>query len=121
MSRPAPHPPGGLFVGTVVQPYDSSRPRGSRYGQGQIPGMRPPRLPAAETSATPIYDSLYAEYSRLFRALPGDRSGEEALAFEGFGTVHGTGLWDALDLRESDGKLPALPPSPRDGQGYGPR
>jgi hypothetical protein len=26
---------------------------------------------------TPIYDALYAEYRRLFRALPGDRTDEE--------------------------------------------
>ncbi|MFD8568585.1 hypothetical protein [Streptomyces sp. NPDC059639] len=37
-------------------------------------------------SATPIYDALYAEYRRSFRALPGDRSGEEDLGFTGFGT-----------------------------------
>jgi hypothetical protein len=33
---------------------------------------------------TPIYDELYSEYRRLFRALPGDRSGEEELRFTGF-------------------------------------
>ncbi|MFF7637446.1 hypothetical protein ACFZB9_30510 [Kitasatospora sp. NPDC008050] len=33
---------------------------------------------------TPIYDELYSEYRRLFRALPGDRSGEEDLRFTGF-------------------------------------
>lgn len=41
-----------------------------------IPAMRP----AFERSAdreTPIYDALYAEFRRLFRSLPGDRSGEE--------------------------------------------
>ncbi|MBO1332001.1 hypothetical protein [Streptomyces sp. VRA16 Mangrove soil] len=37
-------------------------------------------------SATPIYDALYAEYRRSFRALPGDRSGEEDLGFTAFGT-----------------------------------
>ncbi|OEV31860.1 hypothetical protein AN219_02490, partial [Streptomyces nanshensis] len=47
--------------------------------------------PADNASSTPIYDALYAEYSRLFRTLPGDRTGEEELRFEGFGTVHGTG------------------------------
>jgi hypothetical protein len=33
---------------------------------------------------TPIYDALYSEYRRLFRTLPGDRSGEESLQFKGF-------------------------------------
>lgn len=37
------------------------------------------------TSATPIYDALYSEYRRSFRALPGDRSGEESLRFPAFG------------------------------------
>ncbi|NGN67763.1 hypothetical protein G5C51_28165 [Streptomyces sp. A7024] len=37
---------------------------------------------APGTNQTPIYDALYAEYRRLFRALPGDRSGEEKLRFE---------------------------------------
>ncbi|MGY0487440.1 hypothetical protein [Streptomyces sp. WG-D5] len=40
-------------------------------------------------SATPIYDALYAEYRRSFRALPGDRSGEEDLGFRGFTPGHG--------------------------------
>ncbi|MBB0231493.1 hypothetical protein [Streptomyces calidiresistens] len=34
-------------------------------------------------SATPIYDALCAEYRRLFRTLPGDRSGEEE-SFDAF-------------------------------------
>ncbi|MBB1258021.1 hypothetical protein [Streptomyces alkaliterrae] len=41
-----------------------------------------------ERSATPIYDALYAEYRRLFRTLPFDRSGEEPLRFEGFGSLY---------------------------------
>ncbi|WBB64791.1 hypothetical protein O7599_32415 [Streptomyces sp. WMMC500] len=46
--------------------------------------MRPAHEPraAAGTSGTPIYDALFAEYRRLFRALPGDRSGEEQLRFD---------------------------------------
>ncbi|MFI0901414.1 hypothetical protein [Streptomyces sp. NPDC020983] len=39
-------------------------------------------------SATPIYDALYREYRRLFRTLPGDRTGEESLQFNGFGMWH---------------------------------
>ncbi|MYW69609.1 hypothetical protein GTY65_36915 [Streptomyces sp. SID8379] len=38
------------------------------------------------SSPTPIYDALYSEYRRSFRALPGDRSGEEDLGFTAFGT-----------------------------------
>ncbi|WP_146088281.1 hypothetical protein [Actinacidiphila yanglinensis] len=37
---------------------------------------------------TPIYDALYSEYRRLFRTLPGDRSGEESLQFKGFAAWH---------------------------------
>lgn len=48
--------------------------------------MRPVRelgsSPAA--SHTPIYDTLYSEYLRAFRALPGDRTGEEDLGFTAF-------------------------------------
>lgn len=33
---------------------------------------------------TPIYDELYAEYRGAFRALPGDRFGEEELKFRSF-------------------------------------
>ncbi|MCX5197604.1 hypothetical protein OOK31_27545 [Streptomyces sp. NBC_00249] len=48
--------------------------------------MRPARdrdiAPAA--SHTPIYDTLYSEYLRAFRALPGDRTGEEDLGFTAF-------------------------------------
>ncbi|MFF2662080.1 hypothetical protein ACFVUH_32570 [Kitasatospora sp. NPDC058032] len=49
-----------------------------------IPGMRPSYDAEHPHSATPIYDELYSEYRRLFRALPGDRSGEEDLTFTGF-------------------------------------
>ncbi|WP_299537732.1 hypothetical protein [uncultured Streptomyces sp.] len=48
--------------------------------------MRPSRDPAGGKSPTPIYDALYSEYLRSFRALPGDRSGEESLGFLSFGT-----------------------------------
>ncbi|MFI9273901.1 hypothetical protein ACIGXM_24815 [Kitasatospora sp. NPDC052896] len=51
-----------------------------------IPAMRPSydgEHPVAPTP-TPIYDELYSEYRRLFRALPGDRAGEEDLRFTGF-------------------------------------
>lgn len=47
--------------------------------------MRPARDPSGGPSHTPIYDALYSEYRRSFRALPGDRSGEESLALPAFG------------------------------------
>ncbi|MEU2394284.1 hypothetical protein [Streptomyces sp. NPDC007369] len=49
--------------------------------------MRPVRdrdCGPAAPSHTPIYDTLYSEYLRAFRALPGDRTGEEDLAFTSF-------------------------------------
>lgn len=47
--------------------------------------MRPARDPSGGPSHTPIYDALYSEYRRSFRALPGDRSGEESLGLPAFG------------------------------------
>ena len=53
--------------------------------------MPSPRVYEPEPpSATPIYDALYAEFRRLFRALPGDRSGEDDLYFTGFGQQSAT-------------------------------
>jgi hypothetical protein len=49
-----------------------------------IPAMRPSYDAEHPSAPTPIYDELYSEYRRLFRALPGDRSGEEDLRFTGF-------------------------------------
>lgn len=104
-----------MIVGTDVQPYEPSRTHNAHLNRGQIPGMRSPHEPMTSHSATPIYDSLYAEYRRLFRALPGDRTGEEELRFTGFGT--GTAHWDGG--RRAGGLLPAvLPPAPRDGHSY---
>lgn len=48
--------------------------------------MRPSQDISGGKSPTPIYDALYSEYRRSFRALPGDRSGEESLGFKSFGT-----------------------------------
>ncbi|MCB5180518.1 hypothetical protein [Streptomyces antimicrobicus] len=45
----------------------------------------PSRAPSFH-SPTPIYDALYSEYLRSFRALPGDRTGEEDLGFTAFGS-----------------------------------
>ena len=47
--------------------------------------MRPSQDPSGGKSPTPIYDALYSEYRRSFRALPGDRTGEEKFGFRTFG------------------------------------
>ncbi|GAA0624190.1 hypothetical protein [Streptomyces crystallinus] len=59
--------------------------------QSQIPSMRPAQDLLGSHSATPIYDALYSEYRRSFRALPGDRSGEDDLGFRGFAAVGHSG------------------------------
>lgn len=81
ISPPGPHPTASGVVGTYVHSYDSSRQRPS-----PIPAMRPAQDPSGGQSHTPIYDALYSEYRRSFRALPGDRSGEENLGFVAFGS-----------------------------------
>ncbi|WP_443071268.1 hypothetical protein [Streptomyces sp. NBC_01465] len=98
--------------------------------------MRPSQDPSQPHSPTPIYDALYSEYRRSFRALPGDRSGEENLGFTAFGSgVHNsgrypghTGSWHApahgtghtpghtTGRQHTGNHLPAaLPPGPRRG------
>ncbi|MFD7325159.1 hypothetical protein ACFV9D_29380 [Streptomyces sp. NPDC059875] len=89
--------------------------------------MRPAQDVTAGQSATPIYDALYSEYRRSFRALPGDRSGEDDLGFRAFGSPvsaglhgHGSGhasrygtyptAWSAQHHTPA-----ALPPAPRRG------
>ncbi|MFI2612108.1 hypothetical protein [Kitasatospora sp. NPDC018619] len=70
--------------------YDvSASPGRSATASRSIPGMRPSYDAEHPHSATPIYDELYSEYRRLFRALPGDRTGEEDLAFTGFAVRDG--------------------------------
>ncbi|MGW7411908.1 hypothetical protein [Streptomyces sp. NPDC054863] len=53
--------------------------------------MRPSQEAPPHPTFTPIYDALYSEYRRSFRALPGDRSGEEDLGFTAFSTGPGRG------------------------------
>ncbi|MFJ6722127.1 hypothetical protein [Streptomyces sp. NPDC091259] len=92
--------------------------------------MRPSRdldtAPAA--SHTPIYDLLYSEYLRAFRALPGDRSGEEDLGFTSFsyggtstgfaysasagGSAYGNG-WTRSSWQPAEGWQPAYAPTPQ--------
>ncbi|MFU9038979.1 MULTISPECIES: hypothetical protein [Streptomyces] len=92
-----------------------------------IPGMRPSRelgttRPTDRGSATPIYDALYAEYRRSFRALPGDRTDEpetsEVLGGTGSWarTTASAGHWEVVGRQpyQPHSPLPALPPSPRD-------
>ncbi|EFL27232.1 conserved hypothetical protein [Streptomyces himastatinicus ATCC 53653] len=123
-SPPMPHPKGGLVVGTYVHGYDLPY-RSPSYAY--IPAMRPALEASPDPwrhSATPIYDALYAEYRRLFRALPGDRSDEEDLGFVAFSAIgqprgltsggHG-GAWDTGGLYYRT-YLPALPPGQRDGR-----
>ncbi|GHG31814.1 hypothetical protein Shyd_32410 [Streptomyces hydrogenans] len=88
LSESRPHPTDGGVVGTYVHPYDPS----PQPYPSPIPAMRPAQDGPAGFSATPIFDALYSEYRRSFRTLPGDRSGEEQLAFRAFGTARSTGL-----------------------------
>ncbi|MFJ8594465.1 hypothetical protein [Streptomyces sp. NPDC093598] len=70
--------------------YDVPR----RQSFSSIPSARSSQDSQGGPSATPIYDALYAEYVKSFRALPGDRSGEEKLGFTAFGnTPHGSGSY----------------------------
>ncbi|MCW7942957.1 hypothetical protein AAW14_13100 [Streptomyces hygroscopicus] len=60
--------------------YDVPR----RQSYQPIPSRRVGQDPSGCSSATPIYDELYAEYVKSFRAFPGDRSGEEDMGFTAF-------------------------------------
>ncbi len=78
--------------------------------------MRPvrDRDSAPAVSHTPIYDTLYSEYLRAFRALPGDRTGEEDLGFTAFSygggyTVgsYGSGGWSGSGWQRVDSWQPS--------------
>lgn len=93
--------------------------------------MRPAREAMPTHSPTPIYDALYSEFRRAFRALPGDRSGEEDLDFRAFGTglhssrggpsshtSHPGAGWQPYPMsrpHSANHQLAALPPAPRRG------
>ncbi|MES9522707.1 hypothetical protein [Streptomyces capoamus] len=67
-----------------------------RRSFSSVPSARAAHEPAGGPSATPIYDSLYAEWVKTFRTLPGDRSGEEELRFSAFGDLpDGSGSYGA--------------------------
>ena len=85
--------------------------------QRYIPAMRTAQDAAGGGgTSTPIYDALYSEYRRLFRTLPGDRSGEESLQFKGFTAWHaqyppfGQGGRHRGEGGPGDGGPAALPP-----------
>ncbi|MEV1084804.1 hypothetical protein AB0I98_42460 [Streptomyces sp. NPDC050211] len=66
--------------------YDVPR----RPSFSSIPAARAAAESSGGSSATPIYDALYAEYVKSFRTLPGDRRGEEEFGFVAFGYLdHG--------------------------------
>lgn len=127
LSESRPHPTVGGVVGTYVHPYD---PFPQPY-PSPIPAMRPAQDLPDGYSTTPIFDALYSEYRRSFRTLPGDRSGEEELAFRAFGTAMSTGLSGFSAFSGGHGHQPAayppvwtaqhhppqaaLPPGPRRG------
>ncbi|MGW5849508.1 hypothetical protein ACWFQ8_16400 [Streptomyces sp. NPDC055254] len=80
--------------------------------------MRPSRDrdSAPAVSPTPIYDTLYSEYLRAFRTLPGDRTGEEDLGFTAFsyGGPYDGGSgsgWNA-PAWQTDGWQPSYVPQP---------
>ncbi len=139
-SRPGPHPTGLEVVGRDVYSYEPARTSYQNY----IPGMRPPRDASSDGhpgSVTPIYDALCSEYRRSFRALPGDRAGEEELRFKDFdprpggygghtgqlpagnspyqGSSAYNAVWDSYYGGRRGSALPALPPGQRDGRTRG--
>ncbi|KPI22771.1 hypothetical protein OK074_7145 [Actinobacteria bacterium OK074] len=65
--------------------YDVSRRAPYQLPPQSLPPLRAGRELGGGGSGTPIYDRLYAEWVRSFRALPGDRSGEEQTGFAPFG------------------------------------
>ncbi|MER8016574.1 hypothetical protein ACIQ7S_25405 [Streptomyces griseoluteus] len=67
-----------------MHPYDAS-PR--RPALSPVPVARSGQENPGGPSSTPIYDTLYAEWVKTFRTLPGDRSGEENLGFTAFGSL----------------------------------
>ncbi|MDR3034333.1 MAG: hypothetical protein LBV78_14680 [Kitasatospora sp.] len=102
-----PHPKPVSLVGSYVYSYDLASPgrppaQSGPGGAGRsIPSMRPSYDAEHPVSATPIYDTLYSEYRRMFRALPGDRSGEEGMKFTGFAVREAQSAAPAAHAREA--------------------
>ncbi|WP_432145531.1 hypothetical protein [Streptomyces sp. bgisy084] len=104
--------------------YDPSVP--AQYTH-PIPGMRPSRdhgttHTADHDSATPIYDALYAEWRRSFRALPGDRTDEPEIpeALRGSWSRPGSpGHWEVVSRQPYRQGPAALPPARRDSRPRG--
>lgn len=112
-----------------MHPYDSSR---APSYPSTVPAMRPvrDRDSSPAVSHTPIYDTLYSEYLRAFRALPGDRTGEEDLGFTafsyggGYTGTYGSGwsgsAWQRTDWQPSQpsygSPAPSQAPSPAQAQ-----
>ncbi len=109
-----------------MHPYDSSR---APSYPSTVPAMRPvrDRDSSPAVSHTPIYDTLYSEYLRAFRALPGDRTGEEDLGFTafsyggGYTGTYGSGwsgsAWQRTGWQPSYGsQAPSQTPSPTQAQ-----
>ncbi|MFF0215603.1 hypothetical protein [Streptomyces vinaceus] len=82
-------------------------------------------------SHTPIYDALYSEYLRAFRALPGDRTGEEDLGFTAFssggshaggGAAYGGGSygsgWNGSAWQTDPWPASYAPPAPQPSYAY---
>ena len=84
--------------------------------QRYIPSMRTAQDTAGGGgSGTPIYDALYSEYRRLFRTLPGDRSGEEVMEFHGYSAWHAQyPPFDSGGRHRDHGPAAALPPGRQD-------
>ncbi|WP_329387290.1 hypothetical protein OG625_30200 [Streptomyces sp. NBC_01351] len=84
---------------------------------------------ASTVSHTPIYDTLYSEYLRAFRALPGDRTGEEDLGFTAFsyGGGYGGGAgsvssyaggWNGSSWQRADSWQPSYTPQQQPAYSY---
>ncbi len=130
ISARKPHPAATGVVGTYVHAYD---PSARAPYSPPIPGMRPSyehrtAQPTDHAAATPIYDALYAEYRRAFRALPGDRTDEPELpeSLRGSGSwsraAGPAGHWEVVSRPSYHprGHVPAaLPPARRDTRPHG--
>jgi hypothetical protein len=83
--------------------------------QRYIPPMRTAQDAARGSgSGTPIYDALCSEYRRLFRTLPGDRTGEEGPEFNAYSAWHSQHSSFEQDGRHRAGGPAALPPGRND-------